>query len=300
MKKVFHFFIYIGFFSAPECGGGPDDGEKCVSGGRAPRRPAGRGHIQGARWRPRRALSPVSPVMPGPAWRPGGDVDAGSPPSGPALSIAAESWGPVQAAAARRSYSQIFQILFDFRQPGVGLGDQPGVPGYPPSAGPPCRGLTGVSRSGSRAVRRTQAGQVIFRSGVRKSSSSCTNPSSAGAMRSSRFLVCAAGEDRPFAAAPGAVDRLLGEAGTRAFFAPQAGFSRCLGGASGFVWWSRPGGLLLPEERFGVDGTLLEAWESFLTSGVLGKGRSWRGQPADGTGAQTSPATGGDAPSRSP
>ena len=36
-------------------------------------------------------------------------------------------------AAARRSYFQIFQtfqILFDFRQPGVGLGDQPGAPGY--------------------------------------------------------------------------------------------------------------------------------------------------------------------------
>ena len=79
-------------------------------------------------------LSPVSPVMPGPARRPGGHGDAGSPPSGPALSIAAEAWGPVQAAAARRSYFQIFQtfqILFDFRQPGVGLGDQPGVPGYP-------------------------------------------------------------------------------------------------------------------------------------------------------------------------
>ena len=74
----------------------------------------------------------VSPVMPGPAWRPGGDVDSGSPPSGPVLSIAAEVWGPVQAAEARRSYSQVFQILFDFRQPGVGLGDQPGVPGYPP------------------------------------------------------------------------------------------------------------------------------------------------------------------------
>ena len=54
-----------------------------------------------------------------------------APPSGRVLSIAAESWGPVQAAAARRSYSQVFQILFDCRQPGVGLGDQPGVPGYP-------------------------------------------------------------------------------------------------------------------------------------------------------------------------
>ena len=92
-----------------------------------------------------------------------------------------------------------------------------------------------------RAVQRTQAGPVIFRSGARKSSSSCTNPSSAGAMRSSRFLVCAAGEDRPFAAAPGAVDRLLGEAGTRAFFAPQAGSSLCPRVASGFVWPSRYG-----------------------------------------------------------
>ena len=73
-------------------------------------------------------LSPVSPVMPGPAWRPGRHGDAGSPPSGRVLSSAAESWGPVQAAA-RRSYSQVFQILFDLRQPGVGLGDQPGVPG---------------------------------------------------------------------------------------------------------------------------------------------------------------------------
>ena len=129
LKKFFSCFIYIGFFSAPECGGGPDDGKKCVSGGIAPRRPAGRGPGGGPG-----GLSPVSPVIPGPARRPGGHGDAGSPPSGPALSIAAESWGPVQAAAARRSYFQIFQtfqILFDFRQPGVGLGDQPGVPGYP-------------------------------------------------------------------------------------------------------------------------------------------------------------------------
>ena len=40
---------------------------------------------------------------------------------------------------------------------------------------------------------------------------------------------------------------------------------------------------MLAEEHFSVDGTLLEAWaarESFLTSGVLGKGRSWRGQLA--------------------
>ena len=88
------------------------------------------GGTAGGRWRPRRAPSRLSGYA---RSRPeaGGDVDAGSPPSGPALSIAAESWGPVQAAAARRSYSQIFQILFDFRQPGVGLGDQPGVPGYP-------------------------------------------------------------------------------------------------------------------------------------------------------------------------
>ena len=157
--------------------------------------------------------------------RPGGMWMRAAPPSGPALSIAAEAWGPVQAAAARRSYFQIFQtfqILFDFRQPGVGLGDQPRVPGYLPWPVPLAEGF--LVRL--RAVQRTQAGPVIFRSGVRKSSSSCTNPSSAGAMRSSRFLVCAAGEDRPFAAAPGAGDRLLGEAGTRAFFVPQAGFSR--------------------------------------------------------------------------
>ena len=75
---------------------------------------------------------PVSPALPGPARRPGGMWMRAAPPSGPALSIAAEAWGPVQAAAARRSYSQVFQILFDFRQPGVGLGDQPGVPGYLP------------------------------------------------------------------------------------------------------------------------------------------------------------------------
>ena len=84
---------------------------------------------------------PVSPVMPGPARRPGGDVDAGSPPSGRVLSIAAEAWGPVQAAAARRSYSQVFQILFDCRQPGVGLGDQPGVAGYLLWPVPPAGGL---------------------------------------------------------------------------------------------------------------------------------------------------------------
>ena len=61
----------------------------------------------------------VSPALPGPPWRPGRHVDSGSPPSGRVLSIAAEVWGPVQAAEARRSYSQIFQILFHFRQPGV-------------------------------------------------------------------------------------------------------------------------------------------------------------------------------------
>ena len=39
--------------------------------------------------------------------------------------------------------------------------------------------------------------------------------------------------------------------------------------------WEQPP---LPEERFGVDGALLEARESFLTSGVLGKGKGLRGQ----------------------
>jgi hypothetical protein len=44
--------------------------------------------------------------------------------------------------------------------------------------------------------------------------------------------------------------------------------------------WEQPP---LTEERFGVDGALLEAWtarESFLTSGVLGKAESLRGQLA--------------------
>ena len=88
----------------------PGEGLPCVlPGGGISRGPGG-----GPGRRP-----PVSPALPGPAWRPGGDVDSGSPPSGRVLSIAAESWGPVQAAEARRSYSQIFQILFHFRQPGV-------------------------------------------------------------------------------------------------------------------------------------------------------------------------------------
>ena len=62
----------------------PGEGLPCVlPGGGISRGPGG-----GPGRRP-----PVSPVMPGPAWRPGGDVDAGSPPSGPVLAIAAEAWG---------------------------------------------------------------------------------------------------------------------------------------------------------------------------------------------------------------
>ena len=134
MKKVFHFFIYIGFFLRRSAAEGRMTGKNAFPGeelrGVLPGGGISRGPGGGPGRRP-----PVSPVMPGPAWRPGGDVDAGSPPSGRVLSIAAESWGPVQAAAARRSYFQIFQtfqILFDFGQPGVGFGDQPRVPGYLP------------------------------------------------------------------------------------------------------------------------------------------------------------------------
>ena len=211
-----------------------------LPGGRAPRRPAGRG-ISGARWRPRwgglPSLRPCSPALPGPARGPGGRVDAGSPAL--RLSSVRRRGGPGSCSGCGGAPF----ILPD-------LPDLPNSLRFPPAGGArlspfgrsPLRGGYRRFPVRFRAVRRTRAGRVIFRGGVRKSSYSCTDPSNAGAMRSSRFLVCAAGEDRPFAAAPGAVDRLLGEAGTRAFFAPQAGFSRCLGGVAGFVRWSRPGG----------------------------------------------------------